>query len=318
MKIVVVFFLLSYSVMAQFAPALGAEGCIAISMDSPLISAWAERGLVQRGWINCADTVLGKVDFGSVEDCFGSPDPGVLSLGDGGSATFEFENTIYNGTGFDFAVFENGFDDYFLELAFVEVSSDGINFYRFEAHSLSPSDLQLGAFGLLQTENIHNLAGKYPAQWGTPFNLDDLLGIESLNVNAISHIRIVDVVGSIDPLYASYDVNNHPINDPWPTPFSSGGFDIDAIGVLHQNPLSISEHKEELVFPNPISVSGTLHIKSKHTVASIKLFDNLGNSYVFKNSSSLNLAELNLSTGVYVLQYEILGQTMHKKISVNQ
>ena len=129
---------------------------------------------------------------------------------------------------------------------------------------------------------------------------------------------VVGVVGSIDPLYASYDVNNHPINDPWPTPFSSGGFDIDASGVLHQNPLSISEYKEELVFPNPISVSGTLHIKSKHTVASIKLFDNLGKSYVFKNSSSLNLAELNLSTGVYVLQYEILGQTMHKKISVNQ
>ena len=318
MKFFSVFFLLSYTVLAQFSPIVGAEDCIAISMNSPLFTSWAAKGTVKRGWVNCADTTLGKVTYGVVEDCFGVPNPAVLSLGDGGSATFEFQHTLFNGDGFDFAIFENGFDDYFLELAFVEVSSDGENFHRFQSQSLSPSNVQLGAFDLLQTASIHNLAGKYPSQWGTPFDLNDLLGIETLDVTAVSHIRIIDVVGSIDPTYASYDANNNPINDPWPTPFESGGFDLDAIGVIHQNPLSVAEYKQELVFPNPIALNGVLQIKSPHLVGQIKLMDTLGKTYAFKNSYALHLDQFELKAGVYILQYEVLGKLIHRKLILNE
>jgi hypothetical protein len=34
--------------------------------------------------------------------------------------------------------------------------------------------------------------------------------------------------------YASCDSQGHQINDPWPTPFPTGGFDLDAVGVIHQ------------------------------------------------------------------------------------
>ena len=318
MKFFSVFFLFSYTVLAQFSPIVGAEDCIAISMNSPLFTSWATKGTVQRGWVNCADTTLGKVSYGVVEDCFGTPNPAVLSLGDGGSATFEFQHTLFNGDGFDFAIFENGFDDYFLELAFVEVSSDGENFHRFQSQSLSPTNVQLGTFDLLQTAFIHNLAGKYPSQWGTPFDLNDLLGIETLDVNAVSHIRIIDVVGSIDPTYASYDANNNPINDPWPTPFESGGFDLDAIGVIHQNPLSVAEYKQVLVFPNPIALNGVLQIKSHHLVGQIKLMDTLGKTYAFKNSYTIYLDQFDLKAGVYILQYEILGKLIHRKLILNE
>lgn len=307
---------ISCSAFAQFAPVVGMEGCIAIPMDSPLFVAWAENGSVEKGWVNSADTTLGKVDFGFIEDCYGAPNPAVLSLGDGGSATFEFSTTIKNGDGFDFAVFENGFDDYFLELAFVEVSSDGENFFRFEAQSLTSTENQIGAFGLLETELIHNLAGKYPGQWGTPFDLSELGIHTDLNTAAISHIRIVDVVGSINPLYASVDANNRIINDPWPTAFNMGGFDLDAIGVIHQNPLNIIECPEVSVFPNPVSISGIFRFQSPHAIKNCKLIDALGNSYLLPEIKEIRISDYSPHKGLYILEYEILGRIHHHKLLV--
>jgi hypothetical protein len=34
--------------------------------------------------------------------------------------------------------------------------------------------------------------------------------------------------------YASYDSQGHQINDPWPTNFPTGGFDLDAVGVINE------------------------------------------------------------------------------------
>ena len=308
--------LINTTAFAQFSPILGAEGCIAISMNSPLFVAWAENGTVERGWMNSADTTLGKVNFGFIEDCYGAPNPAVLSLGDGGSATFEFSTTLFNGDGFDFAVFENGFDDYFLELAFVEVSSNGIDFFRFEAQSLTNLENQIGAFGLLETEKIHNLAGKYPGQWGTPFDLSELETHTDLNINAISHIRIVDVVGSINPLYASVDANNRIINDPWPTDFYMGGFDLDAIGIIHQNPLNIVEYPEVSIFPNPVSISGVLKFQSNHSITNCKLIDALGNTISLSHTNEIPISDYCAHKGLYVLEYQLKGALYHQKILV--
>jgi hypothetical protein len=52
-------------------------------------------------------------------------------------------------------------------------------------------------------------------------------------------VRVVDVVGSIDPAYARRDSDGRIVNDPWPTDFpiiGNGGFDLDAIGVFHLVP----------------------------------------------------------------------------------
>ena len=311
-----ILFLMSCSAFAQFASIIGEEGCIAIPMDSPMFVSWAEQGEVERGWVNIADTTLGKVTFGEIEDCFGAPNPEVLSLGDGGYVTLFFEQNLFDGEGYDFAVFENAFNDYFLELAFVEVSSDGENFFRFESQSLSNIETQIGPFDYLATELIHNLAGKYPAQWGTPFDLSELSDFSELDINAISHIRIVDVVGSIDPLFANTDSYDRIINEPWPTAFDSGGFDLDAIGVINQNLLSIDEHYQLLIYPNPVDLQSALRLKSAHSIENIKLIDALGSVQIIDFSSEINLSQYRVHTGLYILEYEVLGKRNRQKIII--
>ena len=309
-------FFFSCAVFAQFSPIIGEEGCIAIHMDSPLFTSWAEKGELERGWMNIADTTLGKVTFGEIDFAYGAPDPAVLSLGDGGSATFFFQETLFDGEGYDFAVFENAFDNYFLELAFVEVSSDGEHFFRFESQSVTSREAQLGSFDLLVTEKLHNLAGKYPAQWGTPFDLNELKDHPGLDINAISHIRIIDVVGSVDPLYATYDSYGRTINDPWPTAFEQGGFDLDAIGVMHQNPLSIEEHSEVFIYPNPVSMESSLLFNSPYPIENVKLIDALGRVQNIDFSTEIYLSQYVHREGLYVLEYEVLGEKNRQKLIV--
>ena len=219
--------------------------------------------------MNIADTMLGKADVGdSSMACGPAGTNGVVSLGDGGSAILTFNYPITNGPSWDFAIFENSFSDTFLELGFVEVSSDGMNYYRFAATSLTDTLVQVDAFGSLDATKINNLAGKYRATYGTPFDLDELSAILALDINHITHVRITDVVGSVNKQYASYDFYGHAINDPWPTPFNSSGIDLDAIGVIHQDMSSVKENDGSVsinIYPNPCSnhvyISPTDHEK---------------------------------------------------------
>jgi hypothetical protein len=52
----------------------------------------------------------------------------------------------------------------------------------------------------------------------------------------VRFVRVVDVVGSINPFHATYDSLGNIVNDPWPTASSSSGFDLDAVGVLNVVP----------------------------------------------------------------------------------
>lgn len=230
------------AVAGPFAPAAGQPGTTAIAFNSPLFKGWAT-GVAQLnlGPVDISDPTGDLATWGTTADVLGISNAGgtgdnlpVLSLGDGGSITLIFGTPIKDGAGADFAVFENGLSDTFLELAFVEVSSDGASFFRFGSFSNTQSATQVGPFGLTDTTNVHNLAGKYRSGFGTPFDLAELNGMPGLNLNAVTHVRIVDVVGSIDPLYATRDSLNRVINDPWPTLFETGGFDLDAVGVIHQ------------------------------------------------------------------------------------
>jgi hypothetical protein len=224
-----------------YAPAAGQPGSTAIAADSAAIVGWAS-GSTQlvRGHVDISDPAGGVAGHGSELDALGPADATyddpfpVVSLGDGGHIILTFAQPIGNGPGADFAVFENGITDGFLELAFVEVSSNGADFFRFRAVSLTQTATQVDPFVQnLDPTNLYNLAGKYRHGFGTPFDLAELAGTPGLDINAVTHVRIEDVVGNIDPLYRRVDSLGNTINDPWPTDFLTGGFDLDAVGVLH-------------------------------------------------------------------------------------
>ena len=246
------------TIAAQFDPPAAQPGSKAIHKDSANWVCWANQCTVQRGWLNIANPALGFVSSGLETDACGTAgEGGVVSLGDAGFVTLQFPFSIRNGDGPDFVVFENAFNETFLELAFVEVSSDGTNFVRFPSISNSDTSFQIGTFGAVDATKIYNLAGKYRSGYGTPFDLEELKDSLGIDLENITHVRIVDVVGSILPDFARRDSRGIVINDPWTTPFNEGGFDLDAVGVLNaqsQNAVFQISDAGFNVFPNPVFV----------------------------------------------------------------
>lgn len=153
----------------------------------------------------------------------------VVSLGDGGSITLTFPLPITDAPGPDFAVFENAFQEDFLEFAYVEVSSDGAHFVRLPSHTLAtePVDAYARTNGTEATA-IGGLAGKHLQGQGTLFDLRGLAGTPGLDIRRVTHVRLVDVVGD----GSATDSYGNAIYDPHPT-HGSGGFDLAAIGVLN-------------------------------------------------------------------------------------
>ncbi len=222
--------------------------------DSSAFISWAEGCQFFPGYLNISNPGSGSVNGEFALNAIGSPDFQVVSLGDSGVALLSFEPPIANGPGFDFAVFENSFSDDFLELAFVEVSSDGENYFRFDAVSFTQTQTQVSSFGLLDATKLNNLAGKYRGGFGVPFDLEELNGIAGLSIHKISHVKITDVIGSIDEEFAATDSQGNAINDPWPTPFPSSGFDLDAVGVINNTSnagIGEIENSRISVYPNP-------------------------------------------------------------------
>ncbi|MCH8555882.1 MAG: hypothetical protein LAT76_12045, partial [Schleiferiaceae bacterium] len=239
--LLVAVFVAASSAYAQFSPPAGQPGSTAIHKDSSVFVGWATGCVVQRGPMDIAQPQLGSASAGIDSMAIGKVGlSGTVSLGDGGMATLTFATPITNGPGYDFAVFENAFSDSFLELAFVEVSSDGQRFVRFPSISLTQDSVQIGGFDLLDATKIHNFAGKYRVNYGVPFDLDEIKDSVGVDVNTITHVRIVDVVGSLSPLFGTKDYQGNFVNDPWPTPFPSSGFDLDGVGVIHQQGLTDS------------------------------------------------------------------------------
>lgn len=277
------FFILFWSpflLKAQYSiqsPLAGHEG---IRYTDERIKNWASSARFERGPKDIQFPENGYPTMGDEETPLGPPSVEVLSLGDGGVAILSFEHPIKNGEGPDFAVFENGFTDLendtmaFLELAFVEVSSNGIDFFRFPSVSLMQTDTQIDNFTFADARLYHNLAGKHIAGYGTPFDLDDLPDHPDLDKNAITHVKIIDVVGSINPNYGSLDSYGNIINDPYPTNFPSGGFDLTAVAVLHENK---SQKVDELnpnsnwFYPNPNT--GKLYINNSIKGEIAKIID---------------------------------------------
>jgi hypothetical protein len=235
-----------------FAPAAGQPGSDAIAATDSRFKGWATSvASLVRGRTDIDDPGAPLASYGQASSALGpsdlnnplnQPEVGasgpfpVVSLGDGGSITLTFAGPIADGPGPDFAVFENSFSPTFLELALIEVSSDGTHFVRFPPVSCTPTATQvtLATPGGMEAANLKNLAGKYQGGFGTPFDLAELAGSPELDIGAVTHVRIVDVVGSIDAELGTRDAQGHFINDPYPTDYETGGFDLDAVGVLNQ------------------------------------------------------------------------------------
>lgn len=312
---------------AQFAPQAGLSGTTAIHKDSSVFVNWAIGGTITRGWKDISDKSLGLAEVGDESYIPGMAGNGIVSLGDGGQAVVTFNKPIKNGPGFDFAVFENGFIDQtlkpgtaFLELAFVEVSSDGINFFRFPAISNNDTTIQLESFDGIDASKINNLAGKYIVNYGTPFDLSDLANVNGLDVNQITHVRIIDVVGSINESFATKDSRGAKINDPWPTPFAQSGFDLDAIGVIHQrDDVGTTEIRSEqiVVYPNPLQRNGEIHITTGHnTSLDVKLINLIGEELMHERTENgwSNLPDV--PSGVYYLHISTDNGIVYKKVVV--
>ena len=306
-------------IYAQFAGPVGTVGSTAIYKDSSIFVGWASGSIINRGYQDISNTPLGYASVGDSSMALGiAGSNGVVSLGDGGSAIITFQNHVTNGSGFDFAVFENSFSDVFLELAFVEVSSDGINYVRFSPSSNTQTITQIGPFDNTgDATKINNLAGKYRAMYGTPFDLQELSGNALLDINAITHIKIIDVVGSINPLYASYDISNNPINDPFPTAFASGGFDLDAVGVIHQQTIGLMEQQPSIsfqIYPNPISYNQQLNILSNEEIIEVLICNNMG-QIIFQGKET-SLKNVQLEKGLYFVKIKTnKGNAITKIIS---
>ncbi len=314
-KLAFLFTILSLTLHAQsYPPAAGQMGSTAIPADSPLFVAWATGVSVTRGLIDISNPELqhngsNYATYGQPEDALGPPTNQVVSLGDAGVAILTFDKPITDGPGFDFAVFENGFDDNFLELAFVEVSSNGVDYFKFPSHSQTQTNVQVGGFDPLDPTYLNNLAGKYRAFYGTPFNLSELEDNPNLDKNRVTHIKIIDVVGSIDPLYARYDSFGNVINDPFTTPFYSSGFDLDGVGVINELVLGIDtdEAISVSIYPNP--TTKYLYINTKQVVQAT-IYDMKGRIILSeKNNGQQGLNVSTLQNGIYVLRVGFEGKT---------
>ena len=301
-----------FEAIAQFDGKAGSVGSKAIFKDSSIFVNWAKSCVLSRGFQNILKPEIGLSNAGSEEMAVGKAGQnGVVSLGDGGSAILTFHKPIRNGTGPDFAVFENGFADNFLELAFVEVSSDGVKFVRFPAISNTQTTKQIGPFDtLISPRDLYNLAGKYRLFYGTPFDLEEIKDSLGLNINQITHVKIIDVVGSIQQGIGSFDSKRQVINDPFPTEFPASGFDLDAVGVINQaSPEATSSNKNYYFYPNPCNEILSFSNNST-SVEEFSLYNQFGEKVVTAKEPILNLKSF--QNGIY---YAVIITDDRKKIT---
>lgn len=212
-----------------FAPGPDQSGTTAIAASDARIIAWAV------GWTNYIQGTDLDAEWTDPTQAVGPsstnsfPEYDVVSLGNSGQLTLLFDPPLVNGPGPDFAVFGNSlWPDLFLELAFVEVSSNGEDFFRFPNTSLTAGPVDFWNAAMNPTL-IDGLAGKYPVTYGVPFDLSDLPQAEALDPDHVSFVRVIDIVGDGTHL----DSQGNPIYDPTPTE-GSAGFDLEAVGVLNQ------------------------------------------------------------------------------------
>ncbi|MCD4697291.1 MAG: T9SS type A sorting domain-containing protein, partial [Bacteroidales bacterium] len=130
--------------------------------------------------------------------------------------------------------------------------------------------------------------------------------------------------GCIQDEFATHDSQGHKVNDPWPTLFPSGGFDLDAVGVIHNtsNANIIDKYLTNVMFyPNPVSeylyISSPVRLKFN----SIELIDIFGKSWYlgFRDNSidkyqPLKINISSLPAGIYMIIMNFDNFSLTRKI----
>ncbi len=208
--------------------------------------------------VNFSPGPNGNPSFADPSRALGGPQGGGISngsldivvLGIGGSLTLGFDVTIVDGPGADFTVSENGFsfaapNEIFAEVAFVEVSTNGVDFARFPTRYAGPLG-PLPPFGTSPMGTFGGLVGGLPGvanvftntvdpfdpvvSGGESFDLADLalhplVSGGLLDLNDIHYVRIVDVQEGVhvDSFGALI----------WDHGGATSSADIEAVSVIH-------------------------------------------------------------------------------------
>jgi hypothetical protein len=270
------------------------------------------------------------INFGVPADVLSNPGGtfDTFSLGDGGWIVVGFSEPIADGPGPDFAVWENGFISVqpgtsgllFAEFMFVEVSTDGENYVRFPSINLVPATPALGGFGCIDPTYVYNVAGKHPngnddRDEGTPFDLadlsdDPLVNDGTVDLTDIRYVRLVDVIGD----GSTFDSEGNPMWDPYPTPFGTGGADLDAVGILNERRANVPPDTPALMAPYEgeagVSLapelktgafsdadSGESHLNTQWQLSTVADPDGFESALVFDVTSSVALTRLQLPGG---------------------
>jgi hypothetical protein len=129
------------------------------------------------------------------------------------------------------------------------------------------------------------------------------------------------VVGSLDDRYATYDVLGNKINDPFPTPFASGGFDLDAVGVINQQ-LELyagqAINTAFIQFPSLIQSDELLRIQHLPASGQLTIYDLQGKVILQQTiqDQMLTIPSGTLNPGCFMAALQSNGQTWIKKIMV--
>jgi hypothetical protein len=102
------------------------------------------------------------------------------------------------------------------------------------------------------------------------------------------------VIGSLNDSFVSKDAFGRKINDPFPTPYPSSGFDLDAIGIIHGQSSNAINELSSLSFnlyPNPMNGNKELMIENPFDEISIECFDSNGKliQQIKSNESKISL-----------------------------
>jgi hypothetical protein len=95
----------------------------------------------------------------------------------------------------------------------------------------------VASFEPVDPNDYENFAGDQPIGSGTGFDLAELAGhplvsAGLLDLNDVAYVRLIDVIGN----GTTFDADAQQVWDPYPTAFAVGGFDAEAVGVLHVAP----------------------------------------------------------------------------------
>ena len=139
-------------------------------------------------------------------------------------------------------------------------------------------------------------------------------------------MKIIDVIGSIDSNFCNYDQYLNKINDPFPTPFPSSGFDLDAVGVINQGPLNIILENSENILENFRVINGMVVFDLKSVQKAdfkVEIFDLSGKIIFQKNyknnlEATQNIDIQSFKNGIYLIKISTQSQSITQKFVLNQ